>query len=251
MMFSITVNCQIRGIASGLSKIASITKPSKNTSQFSKIYNAAQNFSKSSKFDRKDLIDEDLMDLMDLIEKVLENDDDEKKNFQNTTKLNSSNNFKGMQFDSKFNNKKRLARDYRKWANSTEDLSHKFGKPSNYDLDAIGSANNYFYRSYAAGKKEFHKTHPLKNYDLEEKDLINVYDIFVPYVEKDFSKIFIEYEKPDLSLNSIQGKTSNGFKEDLFLKFLKSKSAIEFEDSQNTMNLNAKYDKTMIWKLTP
>tara|TARA_B100001287_G_scaffold211448_1_gene180288 strand:+ start:2485 stop:3234 length:750 start_codon:yes stop_codon:yes gene_type:complete len=249
-MFSITVNCQIRGIASGLSKIASITKPSKNTSQFSKIYNAAQNFSKSSKFDRKDLKDEDLMDLMDLIEKVLD-DDDEKKNFQNAIQLNSSNNFKGIQFDSKFNNKKKLVRDYRQWANSTDELSHKFGKPSNYDLDAIGSVNSYFYRSYAAGKKEFHKIYPLENYDLEEKDLINVYDIFVPYVEKDFSKIFIEYEKPDLSLNSMQGKTSNGFEEDLFLKFLKSKSAIDFENRQNTMDLSTKYDKTIIWKLTP
>ena len=150
--------------------------------------------------------------------------------------------------------KRKLARDYRIWSNSNPDLSSKFGKKSKFNLDRTikGLPNNsYFQKSYAAGKKEFHKTHPLKNYDLEEKDLITIHDIFGPYVEKDISKIFIEYEKPDLSLNSIQGKTSNDFKEDLFLKFLKSKSAIEFEDPQNTMNLNAKYDKTMIWKLTP
>ena len=86
---------------------------------------------------------------------------------------------------------------------------------------------------------------------MEEKDLITIHDIFGQYVQKDISKIFMEYEEADLSLNSRQGKTSNNFKEDLFLKFLKSKSAIEFEDPQNTMDLNTKYDKTIIWKLTP
>ncbi|MDC3309248.1 hypothetical protein OAV26_03360 [Crocinitomicaceae bacterium] len=206
MIFSITVNCQIRVIAKGLSEIARISKPSKNISQFAKINNAAQKFSKSTKFDWKDLIDKDL------VEKALEDhDDDEKKNFQSTTKLNSSHNLKGIELDSKFNNKKRLARDYRKWANSTTELSAKFGKPSNYDLDANGSVNDYFYRSYAAGKKEFHKSYPLENYDLEEKDLITIHDLLRPHNEQDISEIFSELKKADLSSNSIQSQNLQSF----------------------------------------
>lgn len=154
-------------------------------------------------------------------------------------------------FDSKFNNKKRLARDYRKWANSTDDLSYKFGKPSNYELDANGSDNDYFYRSYAAGKKEFHKTYPIENYDLEEKDLINIHDLLRPHNEQDISKIFSELKKANLSSNSIQGKTSNRFKKDLFLKFLKKNSSVKLEDVHNTIDINDKYETMTIWKLNP
>ena len=209
------------------------------------------------KLDWKDLIDKDL------IEKALEDYDDEKKNFQNRTKLNTSHNFKGIELDSKFNNKKRLVRDYRKWANSNE-LSHKFGKPSNYDLDANGSVNNYFYRSYAAGKKEFHKTHPLKNYDLEEKDLITIHDMIGQYTPKDnthlfgentgiknLSEILASNKNADLLSNQQKTKTSHHYQKDLFYSFLKSNSSFEFEDPQNTMDLNTKYDKRIIWKLTP
>lgn len=210
------------------------------------------------KLDWKDLIDKDL------IEKALEDYDDEKKNFQNTTKLNTSHNFKGIELDSKFNNKKRLVRDYRKWANSTDELSHKFGKPSNYDLDANGTVNNYFYRSYAAGKKEFHKTHPLKNYDLEEKDLITIHDMIGQYTPKDnthlfgentgiknLSEILASNKNADLLSNQQKTKTSHHYQKDLFYSFLKSNSSFEFEDPQNTMDLNTKYDKRIIWKLTP
>ena len=56
------------------------------------------------KLDWKDLIDKDL------IEKALEDYDDEKKNFQNRTKLNTSHNFKGIELDSKFNNKKKISK---------------------------------------------------------------------------------------------------------------------------------------------
>ena len=256
MIFSITVICQIRVIANGVSRI---TKTSKNISQFSKINNAFQNFSKSTKFDWKDLIDKDL------IEKVLEDhDDDEKKNFQNTKKLNSSYNFKGIEFDSKFNNKIRLVRDYRKWANSTDELSHKFGKPSNYDLDADGFVNNYFYRSYAAGKKEFHKTHPLKNYDLEEKDLITIHDIIGRYTPKDnthlsventgiknLSEIIASNKNADLLSNKQKTKTSHHYQKDLFYSFLKSYSSFEFKNISNKAKSNITFDTMSIWKLTP
>lgn len=50
-----------------------------------------------------------------------------------------------------------LAVAYRTWANSTDELAKKYGKPSKYDLDAT-STNPYggtFKRSYAAGKAEY------------------------------------------------------------------------------------------------
>lgn len=50
-----------------------------------------------------------------------------------------------------------LATKYRIWANSTDELSKKYGKKSEYDLDATRS-NPYggtFLRSYAAGKAEY------------------------------------------------------------------------------------------------
>ena len=64
-------------------------------------------------------------------------------------------------------NSKKLAIDYRKWANSTPELSRKYGKTSKYDLDrqTNGEPNNsHFQRSYAAGKVEFHKIHPISKY---------------------------------------------------------------------------------------
>ena len=48
-----------------------------------------------------------------------------------------------------------LATNYRAWANSTTELNKKYGKLSQYDLDATGSANAFFDRSYAAGKTEY------------------------------------------------------------------------------------------------
>ena len=48
-----------------------------------------------------------------------------------------------------------LATAYRAWANSTEELKKKYGKTSKYDLDATGSANSFFDKSYAAGKAEY------------------------------------------------------------------------------------------------
>jgi hypothetical protein len=50
-----------------------------------------------------------------------------------------------------------LATAYRIWANSTDELSKKYGKKSQYDLDATRS-NPYggtFLQSYAAGKTEY------------------------------------------------------------------------------------------------
>ena len=88
-MFSIKINCQIRVIGQGIRKIATINTLPKNIPQipkrnwvpknyeFSEFNNASQNFSKSSKFDWTDLIDEDL------IEKVLEDNDEKKDADQN------------------------------------------------------------------------------------------------------------------------------------------------------------------------
>ena len=99
-----------------------------------------KNFTKSLKFDWKELIDKDIL------ESVLQ-DDDENKDFQNTVKPNISNDFKGvLAFESKLNYKNRLARDYRIWANSTPELSRKYGKKSKYDLDSQtnGEPNNSY-----------------------------------------------------------------------------------------------------------
>ena len=51
--------------------------------------------------------------------------------------------------------KTKLATTYRAWANSSPELSKKYGKQSEYDLDTTGTANSWFDRSYAAGKDEF------------------------------------------------------------------------------------------------
>ncbi len=50
-----------------------------------------------------------------------------------------------------------LAKAYREWANSTDELSKKYGKNSKFDLDKTTSNpyNNYFLRSYEAGKAEY------------------------------------------------------------------------------------------------
>ena len=53
-----------------------------------------------------------------------------------------------------------LAKNYRQWANSTDALSKKYGKKSGYNLDSTYSsdpANDYFDRSYAAGREDFEK----------------------------------------------------------------------------------------------
>jgi hypothetical protein len=44
---------------------------------------------------------------------------------------------------------------YRKWANSTPELTKKYGKKSTYDLDAVGQANQWFDKAYGAGKEEY------------------------------------------------------------------------------------------------
>jgi hypothetical protein len=53
----------------------------------------------------------------------------------------------------------KLAKDYRAWANSTPELSAKYGKTSKYDLDATSNKpyNTNFEKSYAAGKSDFDK----------------------------------------------------------------------------------------------
>ena len=50
-----------------------------------------------------------------------------------------------------------LAIAYRTWANSTDDLSKKYGKKSSYDLDATSTTptGGTFARSYALGKNDF------------------------------------------------------------------------------------------------
>jgi hypothetical protein len=56
----------------------------------------------------------------------------------------------------------KLAKDYRAWANSTPELSAKYGKTSTYDLDAVSSKpyNTNFEKSYAVGKDEFERRTP-------------------------------------------------------------------------------------------
>jgi hypothetical protein len=51
----------------------------------------------------------------------------------------------------------KTAKEYRAWANSTTELSAKYGKSSKYDLDATSNKpyNTNFEKSYAAGKSEF------------------------------------------------------------------------------------------------
>lgn len=45
---------------------------------------------------------------------------------------------------------------FRQWANSTDELKKKYGKPSKYDLDATGEPDNNFIRkAYAAAKSEY------------------------------------------------------------------------------------------------
>jgi hypothetical protein len=46
-----------------------------------------------------------------------------------------------------------LNNKYRTWANSTPELAKKWGKTSKYDLDATGSYNDYFLKSYNGGGK--------------------------------------------------------------------------------------------------
>lgn len=51
-----------------------------------------------------------------------------------------------------------LAKNYRQWANSNDELINKYGKKSSYDLDSTNSndpANDNFDRSYEKGKVEF------------------------------------------------------------------------------------------------
>jgi hypothetical protein len=52
-----------------------------------------------------------------------------------------------------------LATAYRIWANSSDNLSKKYGKKSSYDLDATSKTpyNSFFKKSYAAGKTEYEK----------------------------------------------------------------------------------------------
>jgi hypothetical protein len=62
--------------------------------------------------------------------------------------------------DSKYlQQKPHLAIAYRTWANSTDDLSKKYGKKSSYDLDATSKnpTGGTFAKSYAVGKNEFDK----------------------------------------------------------------------------------------------
>jgi len=53
-----------------------------------------------------------------------------------------------------------LARAYRIWANSTDELSRKYGKNSKFDLDAESRTpyNSFFIKSFNAGKDEWAKS---------------------------------------------------------------------------------------------
>lgn len=139
-------------------------------------------------------------------------------------------------------NSKKLAIDYRKWANSTPELSSKYGKTSKYDLDRTTNGvpnNSYFRKSYTQGKKEFHKVHPLKKYgtnaapilgawevglDQEFIDAIHSYDLF----EESENKKFIEYiqikthfDYKEFKLNPLPtSKTLNFFKMDALVSDL-------------------------------
>ena len=44
---------------------------------------------------------------------------------------------------------------YRKWANSTPFLTKKYGKESQYNLDAVGKPNEWFDRAYKAGEEAY------------------------------------------------------------------------------------------------
>ena len=50
-----------------------------------------------------------------------------------------------------------LAKNYRQWANTTSDLKKKYGSKSDYELNStyVKPANDYFKKSYAAGREEF------------------------------------------------------------------------------------------------
>ena len=52
-------------------------------------------------------------------------------------------------------NEDELATAYREWANSTPELAKKYGKTSRFDLDAVGSANKWFNKSYTSGAEDF------------------------------------------------------------------------------------------------
>jgi hypothetical protein len=50
-----------------------------------------------------------------------------------------------------------LAKNYRQWANTTSDLKSRYGSKSDYELNStyVKPANDYFKKSYAAGREEF------------------------------------------------------------------------------------------------
>jgi hypothetical protein len=59
--------------------------------------------------------------------------------------------------DNSLNDLVALAKNYRQWANSSEELQKKYGSKSVYKLNStyVKPANDYFKKSYAAGREEF------------------------------------------------------------------------------------------------
>jgi hypothetical protein len=61
---------------------------------------------------------------------------------------------------------------FRKWANSTDELKKKYGKPSKYDLDATGKPDNSFIRkAYAAAKTEYEESTKTKEWSRTDADV--------------------------------------------------------------------------------
>lgn len=69
--------------------------------------------------------------------------------------------------------KDNLARAYRKWANSTDELSKKYGKNSKFDLDAESRTpyNSFFIKSFNAGKNEWNKSKKESSVDKKESSV--------------------------------------------------------------------------------
>tara|TARA_R110000764_G_scaffold542_3_gene2045 strand:- start:1510 stop:2583 length:1074 start_codon:yes stop_codon:yes gene_type:complete len=70
--------------------------------------------------------------------------------------------------------KEELATAYRVWANSTPALKVKYGKDSPFDLDAIGSANDYFDASYKSGKAVYEASTAKSGMNLTNAEVVTI-----------------------------------------------------------------------------
>jgi len=150
------------------------------------------------------------------------------KNWSNIISKNYKPILPSVQFE---DNARKLALDYRNWANSTSELASKYGKTSKYDLDRTTNGvpnNSYFRKSYTQGKKEFHKTHPLKKYGTNAAPNLGPWKVDQEYLEtcrsyffeESENKKFIEYiqmkthfESKEFKLNSIPTSKASNFYE--------------------------------------